>query len=407
MPQSVESVRCTELFFTCLYLHLLFDTSKFQQGQQVSTHLVRLIQAANIRALDILAAKVYHLYSRFFEIDIALYRGLLSHFLNAFRIATVRGDLECQAELANVILRYYIQFNLFDSADKFITKIQFPTSAQNNHLAKFMYYLGRVSAVHLDYSEAAKYLQHAIRKAPQGLGAAGFLQAANKLYVLVQLLMGDIPEKSLFSQAILKNPLEPYFELTQAVRSGDLTRFQHILVKHELVFQKDKTWTLVLRLRHNVIRTGIRLIGRAYSRISFLDISTKLRLESEQDAEFIVAKSIRDGTIEGKIDPLEKCLVMKHVKDVYRTAEPESAFEHRTRFCLALYDEALKAMRYPEDLQSKKDWRSSRRHQLKDFLKPAAHNGGSNDTNGKEPTPENSDVPSDLSFDEADEDLDF
>lgn len=47
---------------------------------------------------------------------------------------------------------------------------------------------------------------------------------------------------------------------------------------------------LVQRLRHNVIKTGLRKINSAYSKISFKDICSKLNLENEQDAEFLVAK---------------------------------------------------------------------------------------------------------------------
>ena len=56
------------------------------------------------------------------------------------------------------------------------------------------------------------------------------------------------------------------------------------------------------RLRHNVIKTGIRMISLSYSRISLADIAEKLSLESTQDAEYIVAKAIKDGVIEAVIN---------------------------------------------------------------------------------------------------------
>lgn len=50
-------------------------------------------------------------------------------------------------------------------------------------------------------------------------------------------------------------------------------------------------FTLILfRLRHNVIKTGIRMISLSYSRISLNDIASKLCLDSAEDAEFIVSK---------------------------------------------------------------------------------------------------------------------
>ena len=56
------------------------------------------------------------------------------------------------------------------------------------------------------------------------------------------------------------------------------------------MFKTDKTYTLILRLRQNVIRMGLRKINVAYSCISFQDIADKLHLESAEVAEGVVAK---------------------------------------------------------------------------------------------------------------------
>lgn len=44
------------------------------------------------------------------------------------------------------------------------------------------------------------------------------------------------------------------------------------------------------------------MMSLSYSRISLRDICLKLLLDSEEDAEYIVAKSIRDGVIDASID---------------------------------------------------------------------------------------------------------
>lgn len=69
------------------------------------------------------------------------------------------------------------------------------------------------------------------------------------------------------------------------------------------------------RLRHNVIKTGIRMISLSYSRISLADIAEKLSLESTQDAEYIVAKAIKDGVIEAVINH-EEGYVQSRVSNV-------------------------------------------------------------------------------------------
>ena len=67
-------------------------------------------------------------------------------------------------------------------------------------------------------------------------------------------------------------------------------KFGETLEKYGPQFQVEKTFTLIIRLRHNVIKTGIRMISLSYSRISLADIAEKLQLDSAEDAEYIVAK---------------------------------------------------------------------------------------------------------------------
>lgn len=66
-----------------------------------------------------------------------------------------------------------------------------------------------------------------MRKAPQ-TGVVGFRITVNKAIAIVQLLKGEIPPRSMFTQkpARLRDALQPYMELTQAVRNGDLSRFK-------------------------------------------------------------------------------------------------------------------------------------------------------------------------------------
>jgi len=75
-----------------------------------------------------------------------------------------------------------------------------------------------------------------------------------------------------------------------AVRTGDVTKFEVVRSKYVDQFKSDRTFTLILRLHHNVIKTAIRRISLAYSRISLADVAAKLKLESPKDAEYIIAK---------------------------------------------------------------------------------------------------------------------
>eukprot|EP00951_Prasinocladus_malaysianus_P031741 scaffold305969_cov45-Prasinocladus_malaysianus.AAC.1 len=166
--------------------------------------------------------------------------------------------------------------------------------------------MGRIRAIQLEYTEAKECLQQAARKAPSV--AKGFRTTVSKWLVLVRLLLGDIPERTDFNQDGMIKALEPYFKLTQAVRIGDLVTFKAVAEKYDGVFKADKTANLIVRLRHNVIRTGLRRINLAYSRISLKDVGAKLGLTEDDDVECIVAKAIRDGGIEATIDHDRGCM---------------------------------------------------------------------------------------------------
>lgn len=333
-----------------VYLHLLvllrlIDTNKLTEATECSQQLMNKITAQNRRTLDLIAAKSYYYHSRVFELTNKL--DLIRGFLHArLRTSTLRNDFEGQAVLINCLLRNYLHYSLYDQADKLVSKSVFPENASNNEWARFLYYLGRIKAARLEYSDAHKHLVQALRKAPQ-TAAVGFRQTVQKLAIVVELLLGDIPERAIFRQTALRRSLAPYFQLTQAVRMGNLQRFGEVLENYGPQFRNDHTFTLILRLRQNVIKTAIRSIGLSYSRISPRDIARKLGLDSSEDAEFIVAKAIRDGVIEAFIDPEKGYMSNKESADIYCTREPQLAFHQRISFCLDLHNQSVKAMRYP------------------------------------------------------------
>ncbi|XP_014230131.1 probable 26S proteasome non-ATPase regulatory subunit 3 [Trichogramma pretiosum] len=354
--------------YLLMIVHLI-DNERYDPAVFLSDALfAQKIASHNRRTIDLIAAKCYFYHSRAYELcgdDYSKIRGFLHLKL---RTATLRNDYEGQAVLINCLLRNYLHFNLYDQADKLVLKSTFPETASNNEWARFLYYLGRIKAARLEYSAAHKHLVQAIRKAPQTT-AVGFRQTVQKLAVTVELLLGDIPERQIFRQAALRRALAPYFQLTQAVRLGNLQRFGKVLAQGGPQFRKDHTFTLILRLRHNVIKTAIRSIGLSYSRISPADIAKKLGLDSRVDAEFIVAKAIRDGVIEATLDPGNGYMRSKETSDIYCTREPLLAFHQRITFCLDLHNQSVKAMRYPpksygKDLESAEERREREQQDL-------------------------------------------
>jgi len=138
--------------------------------------------------------------------------------LAALRTATLRYDTDTQGTLLTLLLRNFIHYKLYDQADKLVSRTTFPESSGNNLMARYSYYLGRIRAIQLDYSAAHQHLLTAIRKAPQqNKAAAGFLQTVQKFYVVVELLMGDIPERSEFRNPMYEKVLAPYGQIVQGI----------------------------------------------------------------------------------------------------------------------------------------------------------------------------------------------
>jgi 26S proteasome regulatory subunit N3 len=135
--------------------------------------------------------------------------------LAALRTATLRYDTDTQGTLLTLLLRNFVHYKLYDQADKLVSRTTFPESSGNNLYARYLYYLGRIRAIQLDYSAAHQNLLTAIRKAPQNKAAAGFLQTVQKFFVVVELLMGDIPERSTFRTPMFEKVLAPYAQIVQ------------------------------------------------------------------------------------------------------------------------------------------------------------------------------------------------
>ena len=65
-----------------------------------------------------------------------------SFFHLRLRTATLRHDEEGQAVLINLLLWNYLEHNLYDQADKLVSKSTFPQNANNNEWARHLFYLG-------------------------------------------------------------------------------------------------------------------------------------------------------------------------------------------------------------------------------------------------------------------------
>jgi 26S proteasome regulatory subunit N3 len=338
-----------DVYLSILVQVYLYDHKSIHAGAQFSQALVEFLRTLNRRTLDSLSARVYFYYALFFEetaplppSPVAAVVSIRKSLLEALRTATLRKDQDIQAAVTTLLLRNYLSTSHISQADLLISHTKFPPAAANNQIARYLYYLGRIRAIQLSYTEAHEHLISATRKSPSSYKASGFYQVSTKLLVVVELLMGDIPDRAIFRQPSLEKALQPYLQLVQAVSSGDVIGFQNLVQRYNAEFRKDNTYTLILRLRQNVIKTGIRMMSLSYARISLRDMCLRLGLDSEESAEYIVAKAIRDGVIEASLDHEKGFMKSKEAGDIYASREPGDAFHDRIQACLALHDESVK-----------------------------------------------------------------
>mmetsp|Transcript_6087 Transcript_6087/g.15602 ORF Transcript_6087/g.15602 Transcript_6087/m.15602 type:complete len:503 (-) Transcript_6087:118-1626(-) len=358
-----------EAFSVLLLLVWLLDKKEKDKALEVAGALMPWLKSFNRRTLDFFTARAYFYLSLAYE-RVGRLSELRSELLAAYRTACLRHDSIGQALLLNLLLRNYLAYNLYDQALKLVQKTNFPESRPNAQYARYLFYIGQIKAVYLQYSDSHSKLMQAIRKAPQAPKVAlGFKLSAHKLAIIVELLMGGVPERSLFMQKELKSQLGPYYEITQAVRGGDLNAFKDATQRHAALFKKDKTLTLINRLRYNVIKTGLRSINLSYSKISLQDICTKLGLETPQDAAGVVAKAVVDGVIDATIDYDQQFLKSKQKFDLYSSCEPQKALHKRIAFCLQMHNDTVKAMAYPEenDLKDAEDAEERREREKREM----------------------------------------
>uniref|UniRef100_A0A0K0FLM7 26S proteasome non-ATPase regulatory subunit 3 (inferred by orthology to a C. elegans protein) n=1 Tax=Strongyloides venezuelensis TaxID=75913 RepID=A0A0K0FLM7_STRVS len=338
-----------ELYIHTLAVLYLVDNKNNDNALKACQSLIDRIDVLESRSLDVILAKAFYYYGLMHERTGKL--GVIISYYNArLRTATLRHQKESQAVLINYLLRAYIVTKQYQAAAQLLSKIVFPEHVNNNELARFYYYQGRIRALELKYKEAFELFENAFRKAPQN-AAIGFKQNVQKWMIVLCLLRGEVPDKSIFKQDIFRGILIPYYRLANACRKGDVENFDEVVSEFREKFVNDEILSLVVRLRQNVIRTAVRNISLAYSKIGISEIAKKLGIKNSTEVEYLVAKAIKDGNINAYITfdkaANERFLQSRDIEDMYKGERPQLDFDSRIRTCLELHNHLVRALRFP------------------------------------------------------------
>ncbi|KAJ0451047.1 putative 26S proteasome non-ATPase regulatory subunit 3 [Helianthus annuus] len=176
-----------------------------------SSASIARLKNLNRRTVDVLASRLYFFYSLSYELTDEL-SDIRGNLLALHRVATLRHDELGQETLLNLLLRNYLHYNLYDQAEKLRSKAPRFEAHSNQQFCRYLFYLGKIRTIQLEYTDAKESLLQAARKAP--VAALGFRVQCNKWAVIVRLLLGEIPERTVFMQKGMEKALRPYFELT-------------------------------------------------------------------------------------------------------------------------------------------------------------------------------------------------
>jgi 26S proteasome regulatory subunit N3 len=345
-PKSTLSrlQRCSEVD---VYLRVLLAI--FQYKNRLGTDfggLIKTIADTNNHYLDGLQAVCFYFLAREKE-KAGRFGEIRQDLLFQYSRACVRKDETGQAVLLTILLRNYLLARDYEAAYHLIDKSEFPENISNAEYCRYLYYDGLISAIRGDYLKAKTSLTQSFRKAPEN-SARGFKAGCLKAQVVVEMLLGEIPSREVFSNPLFSNELYPFYQLVQSVLRGRVSEFEAVVEEQKAFFQRDGLLLLIKRMNAVVIKVALKKINQSYSRISFHDIHEKLGIDLE-DVEMVVAKAIRDQVISGSIDPAGRFLKVDQQTDLYTTADPQRAFARRIEFCMNIHHNAQRAIIHTAD----------------------------------------------------------
>lgn len=353
----------TIIYAKTLIFIFFMQRKQYNYAELLGNQLISMIESYNKWNLDHLWGYIFYNYARVGE-KLGKQAEIRPKLFSLYKLSSNNQNESSQAVLLNLILRNFIYTNNFMSAKDFINNTLFPESKQNNEFIKYLYYTAKIKATQQEYIDAYARVAQSLRKAPEK-GVLGFKLAAQKLAIVTEMLMGDIPSRTIFSTGPLKPFLFPYYEQVNSLVKGNISQFENVRNKHHDIFKKDGLIILINRLYQNVIRAGLKKINSSYNQISFDDVKVKQGLAGSSDnmnwmlsgkdidIGLVIAKALKDKVITGEINSEARILIIKDNKDIYSTSEPQINCQKRINYCLNIHDAAVKALQYPTENKHK------------------------------------------------------
>eukprot|EP00461_Guttulinopsis_vulgaris_P004671 UN04673 len=245
------------------------------------------------------------------------------------------------------IIRSYLKDNHFTQAYQFLSSITFPGADKVDPkiLSYFIYYKALIFAVYEEYAKSLDELLTVMRISNEHIEQ--FHLHVYRLYILVSLLMGQIPERNIFEIPLIKANLNSvYFDITATVRSGNVEEFNKLLKQEANIktFQDDNVYNLVLRLSPTIIRAGLIKLTKIYTTVPLTKVGKLLNIPQE-DIHSVVTKAIFDGVIHAEIDESDILHVI-NPSELYITTAPRELLINKINYVHKLHEQCQQGKKY-------------------------------------------------------------
>ncbi len=191
-------------FIFMIMLTKLIDYKNYKEALDAIKSLISFFKSNESLTTNTLKAKAYYYLALITE-KLNIQDEIINELQQAYRTACIEMDQISQVTLINCIIRYYLNNKNIEMARSFISKTKYTENISTYEDARYLFYIGKIEAIQMNYSDSYTYLSNSFRKAPEKTGE-GFKNLVNKYLILVQLLMGEIPDmKSLMKSNRVKD----------------------------------------------------------------------------------------------------------------------------------------------------------------------------------------------------------
>lgn len=216
--------------------------------------------------------------------------------------------------LVNQLFKVYFRINklhlckpLIRAVESIAFKDEFPIAEQ----ITYKYFVGRKAMFDSDYKSADEFLSFAFENCPKNY-------TKNKRLILiylvpVKMLLGFMPQKDVLQ----RYDVLQFHELAEALKEGNVRKFDKVIEKHESFFIKCGIYLLVEKLKFIVYRNLFKKVYfiKGTHLIDLADFQSALGFVGEtnismDETHCIVANLIFEGKIKGYISHSHNKLVV-------------------------------------------------------------------------------------------------